>query len=64
MPDKWTLPWTDGNGRSLSKNYDNEPGFASGARDKLNELRASNISAVLPDGTQLDEQALRDRFMK
>ena len=63
MPDKWTLTWTE-NGRIGTKTFDKETDFASSARDRLNDLRASNISAVLSDGTKLDEQALRDRFMK
>ena len=64
MPDSWTLIWTDGNDRLSTRTFDKETDFASRARDKLSDLRASNISAVLPDGTKLDEQALRDRFMK
>lgn len=66
MPDNWTLTWTDltgGNVRPLSKNFDKETDFASGARDRLNDLRASKVAAVLPDGTKPDEQALRDKFM-
>jgi hypothetical protein len=64
MPDKWTLTWTDGNGRLGTKTFDKETDFASIASDRLSDLRASNISAVLPDGAKLDEQALRGRFMK
>jgi hypothetical protein len=64
MPDNWTLTWTDGNGRPLSKNYDNEPGFASAALDLLNDLRSSKIAAVLPNGTKLDEAALKANYVK
>ena len=30
----------------------------------LRLAREDNLAAVLPDGTELDEEALRDRFMK
>ena len=61
--DTWSLAFTDANGRVGKKTYDNETAFISGVLEKLTGLRTSNISAVLPDGTELDEQALRDRFM-
>ena len=61
--DTWSLAFTDANGRVGKKTYDNETAFISGVLDKLTDLRTSNISAVLPEGTELDEQALRDRFM-
>jgi hypothetical protein len=63
MADTWTLSFTDANGRVGTKTYDNETAFISGVLDKLTDLRTSNVLAVLPDGTKLDEQALRDRFM-
>ena len=65
MPDKWTLTWTElGKSGPGTKTFDNEPSFISNARDRLTDLRASKISAVLPDGTKLDEQALRVVVMK
>ena len=59
----WSLAFTDAKGRVGKKTYDNETAFISGVLDKLTDLRTSNVSAVLPDATELDEQALRDRFM-
>lgn len=62
MPDKWTLTYTDANGRVAERTFDSENAFASGVRDRLNDLRASNLSAVLPNGTKLDENALREKY--
>ena len=61
--DTWTLTFTDANGRIGRRTYDNETAFISAVLDKLTDPGASNLLAVLPEGTELDEQALRDRFM-
>ena len=55
----WILSFTDANGRVGTKTYDKETAFISGVLDKLTDLRTSKVSAVLPDGTKLDEQPLR-----
>ena len=60
MADTWTITFTDANGRVDTSTYDNETAFISAVHDKLNDLRTSNVSAVLPDGSKLDEKALSD----
>ena len=60
MPDKWTLTFTGGTafpdrGPSMMR----QSFRISAVRDKLNDLHTSSVSAVLPDGTRLDEAALK-----
>jgi hypothetical protein len=62
MADTWTITFTDANGRVGTNTCDNETVFISGVRDQLNDLRTTNVSAVLPDGTRLDEKALGVRY--
>ena len=64
MTDTWTLTFTDANGRVGTKTYDNETAFISGVLDKLTDLRTSNVSAVLPDGTKLDGATLTAKYVK
>ena len=63
MPDKWTLTFTGGNRLPGSRAFDDETAFISAVRDKLNDLHTSNVSAVLPDGTRLDEAALKVGYL-
>ena len=46
------------------RTFDNETDFISVVLDKLSDLRTSDVSAVLPDGTKLDEAALRAKYAK
>lgn len=46
-------------GRVGTKTAASVTAFESIGCDKLNDLRTSNILAVLPDGTKLDEATLR-----
>jgi hypothetical protein len=62
MADTWTITFTDANGRVDTSTYDNETAFISAVHDKLNDLRTSNVSAVLPDGSKLDEKALGAKY--
>jgi hypothetical protein len=62
MPNEWTLTFTDANGRVGANTLDSETEFESVVRDKLNDLRTSKISAVLPDGTRLDGATLRVKY--
>lgn len=55
MLNEWTIAFTDANGRVGTKTAASVTAFESIVCDKLNDLRTSNISAVLPDGTKLDE---------
>jgi hypothetical protein len=64
MPDTWKLTFTDANGRVGRNTYDDEVKFAAGVLDKLNDLRTSNVSAFLPDGSQLDAATLRVKYAK
>lgn len=58
MADTWKLTFTDVNGRVGTNTYDHETAFISAVHDKLNDLRITQVSAVPPDGTQMDEKAL------
>lgn len=62
MADTWTMTFTDANGLVDTSAYDNETAFISAVHDKLNDLRMTNVSAVLPDGSQLDEKALGAKY--
>ena len=62
MADTWTLTFTDADGRVCANAYDNETAFISAVRDQLNDLRTTGVSAVLPDGSQLDEKALGAKY--
>ena len=62
MADTWTLTFTDANGRVGTNTYDNETAFISAVRDQLNDLRTTSVSAVLPDGSKLDEKALGAKY--
>ena len=64
MAGMWKLTFTDANGRVGTKTYDGESKFISGVLDKLNDLHTSNVSAVLSDGTKLDEATLRAKYVK
>jgi hypothetical protein len=62
MPDAWTLAFTDANGRVSTNAYDNETAFISAVGDQLNDLSSTSVSAVLPDGSKLDEKALGAKY--
>ena len=62
MADTWTLSFTDANGRVGTNTYDNETAFISAVRDQLNDLRTTHVSAVLSDGSKLDEKALGTKY--
>ena len=62
MADTWALTSTDGGGLVGTNIYDNETAFISAVRDQLNDLRTTSVSAVLPDGTKLDEKALGAKY--
>jgi hypothetical protein len=62
MVDTWTLNFTDADGRVCTTAYDKESAFISAVRDQLNDLRTTGVSAVLPDGSQLDEKALGAKY--
>lgn len=66
MPDKWTVTYTDYGTPSLpgpgSDNFFNEADFIRFVRSKLDDHRAGDLSAVLPDGTKLDKKALREKY--
>jgi hypothetical protein len=64
MAGMWKLTFTDANGRVGTKTYDGESKFISGVLDKLNDLHTSNVSAVLSDGTKLDEATLRAKYVR
>ena len=61
MADRWTITFTDVNGRVGTNTYD-EPPFISAVRDLLRDLRTTKVSAVLPDGSKLDEKALGAKY--
>jgi hypothetical protein len=62
MADRWTITFTDVNGRVGTNTYDREPPFISAVRDLLRDLRTRKVSAVLPDGSKLDEKALGAKY--
>ena len=62
MADTWTITFTDANVQVGTTTYDNETAFISAVRDQLNDLRTTNVSAVLPDGSKLDEKALGAKY--
>jgi hypothetical protein len=64
LMDMWSLAFTDAKGRVGKKTYDNETAFISGVLDELTDLRTSNVSAVLPDGTKLDGATLTAKYVK
>jgi hypothetical protein len=67
MPDKWTITSTNNRSPSLppgTKTYTAESEFISAIQDKLDDVWTSNLSAVLPDGTELNESALREKYAK
>ena len=62
MADTWTLTFTDANGRVCTNTYDNETAFTGAVLDQLNDLSSTSVSAVLPDGSELDEKALGAKY--
>ena len=58
----WALTSTDGDGLVGTNIYDNETAFISAVRDQLNDLRTTSVSAVLRDGSKLDEKALGAKY--
>ena len=64
MADIWKLTFTVVNRPPGTRTFDNETDFISVVLDKLSDLRTSDVSAVLPDGTKLDEAALRAKYAK
>ena len=62
MADMWALTSIDGDGLVGTNIYDNESAFISAVRDQLNDLRTTSVSAVLPDGSKLDEKALGTKY--
>jgi hypothetical protein len=59
MADTWKLTFTDVNGRVGTNTYGNETAFIKApVYDKLNDLRTTQVSAVPPDGSRMDEKAL------
>jgi hypothetical protein len=62
MADTWTITFTDVNRRIGTKTYDNETAFINAVRDLLRDLRTRKVSAVLPDGSKLDEKALGAKY--
>ena len=64
MADIWKLTFTVVNRPPGTRTFDNETDFISVVLDKLGDLRTSDVSAVLPDGTKLDEAALRAKYAK
>jgi hypothetical protein len=62
MADMWKLTFTDANVRIITNNYDSEFAFIGAVHDKLNDLSTTNVSAVLPDGSELDEKALGAKY--
>ena len=62
MAKEWRLTFTDAHGQVSTNTYDNECAFISAVRDQLNDLRITNVSAVLPDGSQLNEKALGAKY--
>jgi hypothetical protein len=62
MADMWKLTFTDANVRIITNAYDSETAFISAVHDKLNDLSTTNVSAVLPDGSELDEKALGAKY--
>jgi hypothetical protein len=62
MADTWTLTFTDPNGRVCTNAYDNETALISAVCDQLNDLSSTSVSAVLLDGSKLDEKALGTKY--
>ena len=62
MADTWTLTFTDANGQVVTNTYDTETAFILALRDHLNDLRTTSVSAVLPDGSELNEKALGAKY--
>ena len=62
MADTWTLAFTDATVQVVTNTYDNESAFISAVREQLNDLRTTSVSAVLPDGSKLDEKALGAKY--
>ena len=62
MADTWTLTFTDANVRVVTSTYDSETAFIVAVRDQLNDLRTTSVSAVLPDGSELNEKALGAKY--
>jgi len=62
MADTWTLTFTDANGRVCTNAHGNETAFISAVLDQLNDLSSTSVSAVLPDGSKLDEKALGAKY--
>jgi hypothetical protein len=62
MADTWTLTFTDANVQIVTNTYDTEPAFISAVRDQLNDLRTTGVSAVLLDGSELNEKALGAKY--
>jgi hypothetical protein len=62
MADTWTLTFTDPNGRVCTNAYDNETALISAVCDQLNDLSSTSVSAVLLDGSKLDEKALGAKY--
>ena len=62
MADTWTIAFVDENGRVGTTTYDDETAFISAVREQLNDLRTTSVSAVLPDGSKLDEKALGAKY--
>jgi hypothetical protein len=62
MADTWTLTFTDANVRVVTSTYDSETAFIVAVRDQLNDLRTTSVSAVLPDGGELNEKALGAKY--
>ena len=67
MADTWKISYADARqpGRRLHAPFaTSDSDFASKLRDLLSDIYVSNVSATLPNGTELDEAALRAAYMK
>jgi hypothetical protein len=62
MADAWTLTFTDANVRVVTYTYDSETAFIDAVRGQLNDLSTTGVSAVLPDGSELNEKALGAKY--
>jgi hypothetical protein len=62
MADTWTLTFTDATVQVVTNTYDTEAAFISAVRDQLKDLSTIGVSAVLPDGSELNEKGLGARY--